>query len=58
VKNKKPKIVNETILLSDGFEVIPGFYSSMFEWCEMDGIVTDLDILFWQPLPPPPEDLK
>ncbi len=54
VKECTPPFCNEIIIITDGFEVIPGFYSSNHEWCEIGGIETELDIIFWMPLPEPP----
>lgn len=54
VKEELPEERNVTVLASDGYDVLPAFYT-MDEWCEMDGCVTELDILFWMHLPNPPE---
>lgn len=57
VKEKKPDICNVTILLSDGFEVYPGFFDSELQFrfngqdvCEDQ----DFDVIYWMELPSPP----
>jgi len=54
VKDELP-IINELVLITDCTEVIPGFYSSMLEWCEIGGIETSLDIYYWMPFPEVPK---
>lgn len=56
-KDKSP-IINETILVSDGYEVFPAFLDSMHIYKNMLDEPWDelnFDVLFWMPLPLPPE---
>ena len=55
IKNNLPTI-NVLVLMTGDDEVIPGFYSSMSEWCEVGGLETALDITHWQYFPEPPND--
>ncbi len=48
-------IINSLVIMTGFDEVIPGFYSSMHEWCEVGGIETDLFITHWMPFPEPPK---
>lgn len=57
VKDKNNCIINETILISDGYDVYPGFLDSMHNWRMLNqDLCTDIgfDVLFWQPLPDAP----
>jgi hypothetical protein len=54
LKDKYP-IINELVLITDGFDVIPGFYGSMHKWCEIGGIETCLDISHYMSFPEPPQ---
>lgn len=58
VKDKSPNYINETILLSDGYEVFPGFFSSNHEYMiNAEEICEEYNFYptHWMPLPEPPK---
>lgn len=58
VKDDTP-VINETVIISDGFEVFTGFYSSMHEWHMQNTELcknVDFDVFYWMPLPEPPNE--